>query len=161
MKWCGVLILRRRTWEKSEWSRISHNCWTNYLNLNIWDRILPVKLVGPIEHVHEGKNKWLKYYRPKFYDVLFYDMKQKHFVSDMKYFVVMIFIFSYTTYLVEKLLFHVLHKIKVSPPSTLYMKKLISITTKCFMSTSQSCKKNYWGNVEKRAIKVRNREILQ
>ena len=45
-----------------------------------------------------------------------------------------IFIFSYTPYFGEKLLFYVEHKIKVSPPSTLYMKKWISITTKYFKS---------------------------
>ena len=43
---------------------------------------LPVKPLGPFEHVHEGKNKWFKC-RPEFYDVLFYDMKQKYFVSDI------------------------------------------------------------------------------
>ena len=41
----------------------------------------------------------------------------------------------------EKLLFYDLHKIKVSPPSTWYMKKLISIATKYFMPASRSCKK--------------------
>ena len=43
---------------------------------------LPVKPLEPFEHVHEGKNKWFKC-RPEFYDVLFYDMKQKYFVSDI------------------------------------------------------------------------------
>ena len=32
---------------------------------------LPVKPLGPFEHVHEGKTKWLKYCIPEFYDVLF------------------------------------------------------------------------------------------
>ena len=49
---------------------------------------LLVNPLGPFDHVHEGKSKWFKYCRPEFYDVLFYDMKQKYFVSDMKYFVV-------------------------------------------------------------------------
>ena len=56
----------------------------------------------------------------------------------MQYFVD---IFFSATYLEEKRLFYALHKIKASPPSTLYMNKLISITTKHFMSASQSCKK--------------------
>ena len=43
--------------------------------------------------------------------------------------------------MVEKLLFYIPHKIKVSAPSTSYMKKLISTTTKYFMSASQSCEK--------------------
>ena len=30
---------------------------------------LPVKPLGPIEHVLEGKNKRFKYCRPEFYDV--------------------------------------------------------------------------------------------
>ena len=56
--------------------------------------ILPIKPLGPIEHVHEGKKKWFKCFTPEFYDVLFYEMKQKYFVSDMKYSVVMdIYIF--------------------------------------------------------------------
>ena len=101
---------------------------------------LPVKPLGHFEHDHEGKSKWVKYCRPEFdgvlfYDmkhkycrpefdgVLFYEMKQKYFVSDMKYFVIMDFFFSYTTYLVEKLLFYALHKTKVSPRSVLYMKR--------------------------------------
>ena len=42
--------------------------------------------------------------------------------------------------MVEKLLFYAPHNIKVSSPSTLYMIKQISITTKYFMSTSQACK---------------------
>ena len=62
--------------------------------------LLPVNLLGPFEHVHEGKSKSSKYCRPEFDGLLFYDIKQKYFVSDMKYFVVMIFIFSYITYLV-------------------------------------------------------------
>ena len=37
--------------------------------------ILPIKPLGPLEHVHEGKKKWFKCFRPEFYDVLFYDMK--------------------------------------------------------------------------------------
>ena len=56
-------------------------------NSNIWDVIL--KSLGPFEHVHELKSKWFKYCRPEPYSVLFYSMKQKYFVSDMKYFVVM------------------------------------------------------------------------
>ena len=36
---------------------------------------LPVKPLGPFEHVHEGKNKWLKYCRPEFYDVLFLSVR--------------------------------------------------------------------------------------
>ena len=50
-------------------------------------------------------------------------MKQKY-VSDMKYFVVI------------DIYFFIYNKIKVSPPSTLYMKKLISIIAKYFISTS-------------------------
>ena len=57
---------------------------------------LPVKPLGHFEHDHEGKSKWVKYCRPEFDSVLFYDMKQKYFVSDMKYFVVMdIYFFIY------------------------------------------------------------------
>ena len=74
---------------------------------------LPVKPLGHFEHDHEGKSKWVKYCRPEFDGVLFYDMKpkycrpefdrvlfcemkQKYFVSDMKYFVVMdIYFFIY------------------------------------------------------------------
>ena len=56
----------------------------------------------------------------------------------MQYFVD---IFFSPTYLEEKRLFYALHKIKASPPRTMYMNKLISITTKHFMSASQSCKK--------------------
>ena len=37
----------------------------------------------------KGKNKWFKYCRLEFYDVLFYNMKHKYFVSYMKYSVVM------------------------------------------------------------------------
>ena len=45
--------------------------------------ILPVKPLGPFEHV----------------GVLFYDMKQKYLVSDMKYFVVMdIYFFIYSVF---------------------------------------------------------------
>ena len=83
---------------------------------------LPVQPLGPFEHVHEGKRKWFKYCRPEFY-VLCYDMKQKY-VSDMKYFVVI------------DIYFFIYNKIKVSPPSTLYIKKLISIIAKYFISTS-------------------------
>ena len=86
---------------------------------------LPVKPLGPFEHIHEGKSKWLKYCSPEFSIVLFYDMRQKYFALGMKYFIVMIFIFSYTTYLVEKVLFYALRKIKVSPQSTLYMKYFV------------------------------------
>ena len=43
---------------------------------------LPVKALGPLELVHEGKSKLLKYCRPEFDGALFYDMK--HFISDMK-----------------------------------------------------------------------------
>ena len=50
---------------------------------------LPVKPLGPFEHVHEGKSKWFKYCRPEFDGVLFYDMRQKYFVLDLRYFVVM------------------------------------------------------------------------
>ena len=50
---------------------------------------LPVKPLGPFEHVHEGQSELFKYCRPEFYCVLFYGMKQKYFVSDKKYFVVM------------------------------------------------------------------------
>ena len=50
---------------------------------------LPVKPLGPFKHVHEGKSKWFKYCRPEFDSVLFYDMRQKYFVLDLKYFVVM------------------------------------------------------------------------
>ena len=57
----------------------------------------PVKPLGPFEHDHEGKRKWFKYCRPEPYGVLFYGMKQKYFVSDMKYFVVMdIYFFIYS-----------------------------------------------------------------
>ena len=55
---------------------------------------LPVKPLGPFEHVHDGKSKWFKFSRPEFDGVLFYDMKQKYFVSDIKYFVVMDIYFS-------------------------------------------------------------------
>ena len=56
----------------------------------------PVKPLGPFEHVHEGKSKSCKYCRPEFDGVLFYGMKQKYFVSDMKYFVVVdIYFFVY------------------------------------------------------------------
>ena len=60
---------------------------------------LPVEPLGPSEHVHEGGNsKWLKYCRPEFDGVLFYDMKQKYLVSDMKYFVFIdIYFFIYNT----------------------------------------------------------------
>ena len=45
--------------------------------------ILPVKPLGPFEHVR----------------VLFYDLKQKYLVSDMKYFVVMdIYFFIYSVF---------------------------------------------------------------
>ena len=55
-----------------------------------------VKPLGLFEHDHEGKSKCIKYCRPEFDSVLFYDMKQKYFVSDMKYFVVMdIYFFIY------------------------------------------------------------------
>ena len=44
----------------------------------------------------KGKNKWFKYCRLEFCNVLFYNMKQKYFVSDMKYAVVMdIYFFIY------------------------------------------------------------------
>ena len=57
---------------------------------------LPVKPLGHFEHDHEGKSKWVKYCRPEFDGVLFCEMKQKYFVSDMKYFVVMdIYFFIY------------------------------------------------------------------
>ena len=57
---------------------------------------LPVNPLGPFEHVHEGKSKSSIYCRPEFDGVLLYDMKQKYFVSDMKYFVVMdIYFFIY------------------------------------------------------------------
>ena len=57
---------------------------------------LPVKSLGPFEHVHERKSKWFKYCRPEFDGVLFYNMRQKYFVSDMKYFVVVdIYFFIY------------------------------------------------------------------
>ena len=57
---------------------------------------LPVKPLGPFEHVHERKSKWFKHCRPEFDGVLFYDMKQKYFVSDMTDFVVMdIYFFIY------------------------------------------------------------------
>ena len=50
----------------------------------------------PVKHVHEGKNKWFKSCRPDFYSVLFYDKKQKYFVSNIKYFVVLdIYFFIY------------------------------------------------------------------
>ena len=49
---------------------------------------LPAKPLGPFQHVHERKNKRFKYCRPKFDGVLFYDMRQKYFVLDMKSFVV-------------------------------------------------------------------------
>ena len=52
---------------------------------------LPVKPLGPFEHVHEGKSKWFKYCRPQFDGILFYDVRQKYFVSDMKYFVFIYF----------------------------------------------------------------------
>ena len=32
---------------------------------------LPVKPLGPFEHVHEGMTKWFKYCRAEFYGVLF------------------------------------------------------------------------------------------
>ena len=57
---------------------------------------LPVNPPGPFEHDHEGKSKWVKYYRPELDGVLFYDMKHKYFVSDMKYFAVMdVYFFIY------------------------------------------------------------------
>ena len=39
---------------------------------------LPVNPPGPFEHGHEGKSKWVKYYRPELAGVLFYDMKYKY-----------------------------------------------------------------------------------
>ena len=39
---------------------------------------LPVKPLGHFEHDHEGKSKWVKYCRPEFDGVLFYDMKHKY-----------------------------------------------------------------------------------
>ena len=56
---------------------------------------LLVKPLRHFKHVHEGKSKWFKYFKPEFYDVLFYDMKQKYFVSGMQYFVVMDIYFFY------------------------------------------------------------------
>ena len=57
---------------------------------------LPVKPLGPFEHVHEGKSKWFKYCKPEFDGVLFYDMRQKYFFLDLKYFVVMdVYFFIY------------------------------------------------------------------
>ena len=84
---------------------------------------LPIKPLGPFRHVHEGKSKWFKYCRPESDGVLFYDMKEKYFVSDMKYFVVMDIYFFIYNVLGGKAFFSALHKIKVSPRSTLYMKK--------------------------------------
>ena len=49
---------------------------------------LPAKPLGPFQHVHDGKSKWFKYCRPEFDGVLFYDIRQKYFVLDMKSFVV-------------------------------------------------------------------------
>ena len=36
--------------------------------------LLPVKPLGPFEHVHEGKSKWFKFV-DQFYDVLFLTSK--------------------------------------------------------------------------------------
>ena len=48
---------------------------------------LPVKLLGPFEHVHEGMTKWFKYCRLEFYSGLqcfIYDKKQQldHEIKD-------------------------------------------------------------------------------
>ena len=108
---------------------------------------LPVKPLEPFEHVHERKSKWFKHCRPEFDGVLFYDMKQKYFVSDMTDFVVMdIYFFIYNLLGGEKLLFYALHDIKVSPQSTLYMKKKSIHNNELFhahfmFATEETCKK--------------------
>ena len=102
--------------------------------------LLLVKPLRHFKHVHEGKSKWFKYCKPEFYDVFFMTWNRNISFWTCNISLLWIFIFS-TTYLVEKLLFYALYQIKTSPPSTLYMNKLISITPKYFMSASQSCKK--------------------
>ena len=98
----------------------------------------------------------------KFYDVLFYDMKQ---ISRFRYKAIRCsgYLFFHTQRTWWRNFYFMIYikssKIvqKSSPPTAFYIKKLIFITTKYFMSASQLCKKI----LRKRAIKVRNREILQ
>ena len=84
---------------------------------------LPVKLLGPFAHVHEGKSKRLKQCRPELDGVLLYDMKQKYFVSDMKYFAVMDIYFFMHNVLGAETFILCSNKIKVSPRNTWHMKK--------------------------------------
>ena len=106
---------------------------------------LHIKPLGPFEHVHEGKNKWFKYCRPEFYDVLFYDMKQKCF--GLKIFRC----YGYSFFHIQRTWWRNFYFMlyiksskrvqKVFPPSTLCMKKLIPIIMKYFISAWQTCKK--------------------
>ena len=73
-----ALILSGRPWEKSIRSHALQNCSTVYLNSKTGMVFLPVNPPGPFEHDHEGKSKWVKYYRPELDGVLFYDMKYKY-----------------------------------------------------------------------------------
>ena len=63
----------------------------------------------PVKHVREGNSKWFKYCRAEFYNVLFYHMKHKYFVWTWNISLFWIFMFSYTKYLVEKLLLYTPH----------------------------------------------------
>ena len=77
-----------------------------------------------------------------------------------------IFIFSYTTYLVEKLLFYALHKefkkrTKIYSSKYVVYEKINIHNNKIFHISYAILQKNYWGYVQKRAINVTNREILQ
>ena len=79
---------------KKAYPKALHYFLTFYLNSNIWDGIFTPKASGVFWECTWGKKEMVQIL---FYSVLFCDMKQKYFVSDMKYFVVMdIYFFIYS-----------------------------------------------------------------
>ena len=76
---------------------------------------LPVKPLGHFEHDHEGKSKWVKYCRPEFDGVLFYDMKHKYcrpeFDGVLFYEMKQIFRFGYEIFRCYGYLFFHIHRI--------------------------------------------------
>ena len=60
MQLCGALILSIRPWEKSIQSRVLHNCWQIRTSGMLF---LPVKSLGPFEHVHEVSMKQIFRFR--------------------------------------------------------------------------------------------------
>ena len=112
----ACLILSRRPWKKSIWSRALHNCWTIYLNSNICDGNLSRMSMRERANVSNIVYQSLT--------VFYFTTWKRHILFRTWHISLLwIFIFPYTTYLVEKLSFHAQHKIKVYRRSTLYMKK--------------------------------------